>query len=231
MGNAPKVRTRETTFLFLFLILGSLYVLFGCSTVRQQSDVNAPPFTYKADLQITVNGRTFDGLAVTALQDKVDVQVSSPIPADRLQITSCNRNDVFENVKVPFTYSYSPSPIESQGMCVLNIELFSKSALTAWGMVAFKSDETLHAHSYYNADGYQWTGFSVGQSKAGLDQSLEFPVPVDKYIGEDNCHLTTTDRKMFMLRPGRGVCRMSFKLKDAYHRSLFIGYDQVLIRQ
>lgn len=228
---------------------GLLPALISCAALPHVGDVltgtasqgvaKGPLYTYRADILLTLEGKTFDGLAATKLTGPLDIKIESKVKLDRLQITSCARQDVFEAVDKTWyggvghamIYHYVPIRAEFAGACPLYIEAFDKSGLAAWGLVGFRSDETMQAHIDCNGKGVTYAGYSVCQTKNGLEQALVFQDPVDDFEIEPICNGVTADNKTFTFHPGLGVCRASFYRKGEWHTLNMIGYDQVLVRE
>ena len=205
-------------------------LLTGCAGVSQKSTVGQPLWSYRADMGMMAGPSTFEGMGVTKLFGSIPIQVNSPVALDRLQVTTCARAEVYENVKNPFTFDYVPSPRETDGLCPMYIEAYSKDQLTSWGFLGFRQTETLPAHIWCNGEGYTYAGLSVCQTKTGLEQQLDFKKPV-KFIAEKSCNLTTSDNQSFLAKPDKGFCRATFTAGGEYHRLIMLGYDSVLIRQ
>lgn len=207
--------------------------------MQKSAPASGPLWNNRADLQITLDGKQFDGMAETKLSGPVEVKLVSNVPMDRLQITSCSRQDVFENVDAgwfggsgkTFTYTYAPSAIELKGVCPLYIEIYSKADLTAWGFVAFKTDEKLPAKVACNGIDWSFSGMSICQTKAGLEQAMSFSKPVD-FEAEETCTMVQDpkDKSKFTMRPQKGFCRATFTDGVDWHRLIMLGYDQVLVR-
>ncbi len=84
-------------FMEVAAIIAVAFILGSCS-VNEKSAPGKPLYTNRADIQITVDDKTFVGMAVTKLDGPKDIQIVSNVAMDRVQITSCSRQDVFENV-------------------------------------------------------------------------------------------------------------------------------------
>lgn len=203
----------------------------GCTSV-QQTTTTGPLYSYRADTQIQVGGAQFDGMGVWKLTAPVDIEFSTPhgVTPDRIQITSCARQDIFENQKSPFVYHYVPVHAELGGMCPLYFEAYSKKDLISWGFIGFRFDEELQAHIDCNGQGWTYAGLTVCQTKSGLEQLMSFPVKVEA-VAETGCHMTTTDKQNFKFVPDKGFCRATFVSPDKkWHRLILLGYDSVLVR-
>lgn len=221
--------------------------LFG--TTREPA-TETPLYTYRADLLITVDGKTFDGVGVTLAQDETYLQISSLINLDRVEIETCSRQDVCQNGKncassfysvetgwfgspgKRMIYHYVPNAIEKQGKCPIYVKVFDKQALAAWGFVAFRNgvEENLSAHFACNGIGWTFAGHSMCQTKAGLIQEISFEQDIDDFDVDESCNVTKVDNRNFRLRPDRGLCTGMFHSKGKYHALELIAYKTVLVR-
>lgn len=222
--------------------------ILSCASVQPQTTPKGPLYSYRAELSIGLGGSEFTGLAVTKLAP-VNIVIKSLVSMDRIQVTSCARQNICENGGFcdsqfvidrdwwtgsgkSAVYYYEPNEAESKGVCPLYIEVYSKADLTDWGMVAFRTDETLPAKLACNGSGWTFSGLSVCQTKNGLDQSIKFDRALKAFESEPACHMTqdATDATKFWLRPEMGFCKAVFSDGANEHRLLLLGYDSVLLR-
>ncbi len=224
-----------------------LLALSGCAAfpgllqmfVGTHANEAYPPgdlYNYRAELMITVDGVTFEGMAVTKSLPQTIVHVQSNFPLDRIQFTSCGRQNVVRDFRnnwfsktQTYDYDYTPDTMETAGKCILYIEAFSKNALASWGMVAFRTDENLPAAMQCNGETLPKAGWSVCQTKAGLDQSIIFKAPIKKFRSDPGCHMTKVDDEHFNLRPDLGWCAATFYDGKDWHRLTLLGYKRVLV--
>lgn len=189
-------------------------------------------------MQITVDGKSFDGMAVTKLDGPKDITIVSQAALDLLRITSCHRDFTIEKVDEgwfggsghQYVYHYDPTEKEIKSVCPLYIEAYSKDLITDWGYVVFRTDETLPASMDCNGTKWKFSGVSVCQTKSGLDQILRFDVPV-KFEADPACKITQSNEKEFIIRGELGFCYAEFSDGKIWHRLILLGYDQVLVRQ
>lgn len=206
----------------------------GCAT--QQLTVKTPLYQYKPDIAITVDGVSFDGMAVTALGIK-DIQIVSKAKLDLLMVSSCHRNFTIESVDKSwfggsgqiYVYHYEPTSIEREGFCPLYIQAFDKSGITAWGYMAFRTEEKLPAHTDCNGKGGTYAGVSPCASRAGFEQGISFDRPV-KYVASELCRIEEKPGNQFRMRTQKGFCYATFTDGKDYHRVVLLGYDEALIR-
>lgn len=240
------------------IIMGALLPLFlGCSTLTtevetvmqdaRQPATETPLYVYRADLQITTDTVTFDGVGVTtARSTSMDIDIVSQINLDRVEVETCAREDVCENGKPcngnfsidqgwfgtsgkHMVYHYLPSTLESKGTCPIYFRVYAKTDLAAWGFLAFRSaQENLAGKMVCNGVSWSFAGHSMCQTKAGLIQTLSFDQPIDDYDVDKNCGLTKVDAKTFQLRPLLGLCTGEFYSQGKWHGLDLIAYKMVL---
>lgn len=235
--------------IFLFaLLLMLIHFSMGCAAIPGIGDVitgtanetvtSGPLYKFRAELLLTVDGKTFDGVGATLIRPgDMEIDVTSKFGLDRIQFTTCSRQDVFRNVDQDWfggvgkvmRYHFIPDKQELAGQCPLYIEAFNKAGLAAWGFVAFRSDETLPAHLGCNGESITYSGFSVCQTLAGLKQTISFDSAVKDFEIEPICGGSKLDDKNFALRPGSGICRATF-YDGRWHSMVMFGYDKVLVQ-
>jgi len=223
---------------------GIIDTLFG--QARGQA-TRTPLYVYRADLFLKVNNQAFDGVGVTELSDRVNIEVTSQINLDRVEIETCSRQDVCQNGKpCPATfkidtdwfgkpgkklyYAYLPTELEKGPSCPIYIRVFDKRALAAWGFLAFRNNEDLVGHMLCNGEKKDSVGHSVCQVKAGLIQTFKTDVPVEEFSADIECGLKKIDDKTFEIRPILGKCVAKFYSQTHWHELNLIAYDEVLIR-
>jgi len=243
---APFFRRHRWLSMVLFalcIIAITLTFFTGCLSLKtQQFTDKVPLYQYKPDILITVDGQTFDGMAVTLLNGPKDIQITSKAKLDLLMISSCHRNFTVERVGYKgnwfgvggasaktFTYHYAPTTIEKEGFCPLYIQAFDKSGITAWGYMAFRTEEALPAKTECNGTGWKFSGVSVCSSRAEFEQAVSFDRPV-KFEVSDLCKITEKPGNSFRLRTQKGFCYATFTDGTDLHRVVLLGYDEALIR-
>ena len=238
-------------FLFLAGCAGLTTVGNDVQTILQdtrQPATRVPLYVYRADLQVTTDSVTFDGVGVTSARSaEMDIDVVSQINLDRVEVETCARQDVCENGKPcngnfaiddgwfgtsgkHLVYHYTPSTDEAAGSCPIYFRVYAKTDLASWGFLAFRSaDENLPAHMVCNGVVWQFSGHSMCQTKAGLIQRITFDQPIDDFDVDKGCGITQIDPKTFQLRPALGLCTGKFLSQGKWHGLDLIAYDQVLV--
>jgi len=204
----------------------------------QDQSTPGPAYKYKADIQITLGDRTFDGLAATKLDGPLTFTIESKVRLDRLEINSCSRHLVYEKVDKnwfggvgkKFTYTYTPNAIELDGPCPIFIQAFDRAGLSAWGYIGLRTDETLPAKVSCNGTNWTFSGFTVCQTKAGYIQAIQFDSEIKDFEADESCGLTRKSPGDFELKPALGFCYATFNDGSKWHRAVFLGYETVLTR-
>lgn len=224
----------------------SLLVL-GCKSA-QTITTRTPLYKYRADLQITAQGKSINGMvSVPRSEDPVRIQIDSPVKMDLVRISSCNRDWPVEKIKKAGTwwnevgtqliFDYKPNDVEEEKFCPLYIQVFDDKLLTSWGFVGFVTSEQLKALVSCNGLEYHTTGLDSCQSLQGFEQGLQFQVPV-KYVSRGPCQVSKKDEYNLRVRttaPGFcmvTVCEAEKCTTDPKSRFRFVllGYDEVLLR-
>lgn len=229
--------------LAIFLLLAAascaLYFTTGCSSLQQKNPGHPKPlYNYKADMEITIDGQKFDGMAVAALASPKEFTAVSRAKLDVLIVSSCQRYEKFEKVGNKwyggsgrtFEYTYKPSATELAKGCALYLQAFDQSGLTDWGYIAFRTDEKLGAEVECNGSTRSFAGHSVCQSKAGLEQAIQFPGPVKYFSADESCNIKRASESRFTFRPVIGFCTAQFSDGAEFHSLTALGFDEVFVR-
>lgn len=217
------------------------FLFCGCSSVAQKA-TRLPLWTYKADIEISVDGKTFDGMAVTKLDGAKSISIRSKARLDLLAISSCHREFTEERVDYKegwfgiggasaksYVYEFAPTNIEKEAYCPLYIQAFDKNGVAAWGYVAFRTIENLPARTECNGVGWRFSGISVCQTRAGFEQAISFDRAV-KIASNELCKIEAKSDREFRVRSGKGFCLATFTDGVERHRLVLLGYDEILIR-
>ena len=210
--------------------------LVGCaSTPGQQS--TKPYYSYRAEMILTIGGRSFEGLVPVKVNGPIDIQIYSPITLNRVEISTCSRHEVirntangwFDKVKNTMTYRYNPTPIELSGHCPLLFQAFNDHVQKAWGLVTARSDQNLPAKMECNGGVMSFAGISVCQTKSGLVERLTFAKPVE-FEASPSCAIQTTDKMTFDVRSTQvGFCKATFTDGTDFHDLVLLGYDEATV--
>ncbi len=244
---SPYFSDAFTLSILIFFMLALLLIFGGCSTLSS-SVVQAlkSDDVYKYDISGEVNGKPFDGVGVIPYSDNYNMKIISKVNVDMLTITSCHRDisvesaiqlGWFDNGR-GYTYQFEPGPLENQGSCLVKFGAYNKSTQgqNSWGILDFETPEaTLPATNVCNGIVSQTNGVSICQSKAGLIQSLVFPVPVK--VAKDKmqvgCEIASTDNVAWEYSISKGECVWAFVEMGGthrLHRATSVGYSQIQIR-
>jgi hypothetical protein len=235
--------------LFLACLAVMLLTLFAGCASKGQLATKLPLYNYKGDIELTVDGKKFEGMGVTTIEGPKSIKLKSKARFDLLRISSCHREMTQEKVDwkeawfgmggesaQAYTYQYEPLPVEQEKFCPLYFEAYEKrngsldGVVAAWGYLAFRTNEFLPAKTECNGTRWTFKGISVCQTRAGLEQTIAFEKPITKYFSNELCEIRDIDEKSFRVRGGKGFCQATFTDGVSRHRLVLLGYDEVLIR-
>lgn len=222
---------------FLGLVI---LVLSACTSLKGlvlPSRSDDPLFMYKADIQFVINGVAFDGFSKVDLQNTVVISMKSKAKLDLLQISSCHRSfsveradqDWFGGVGHSYTYRYSPVDVERQGFCPLYVQAFDTSGSTSWGMIAFRTDETLDMEMACSGSQRPVYGLAICQSQINQVQTVKFAESVSLKSSPE-CKVEAKDNNLYEISSRGGFCLITAKAGDKIGRVLLLGYRQLHVR-
>lgn len=221
------------------LILVWLAGLFLAGCISPQPKITPPLYNYKADIKITVDGSTFDGMAVTKIGEK-DIEINSEAELNYLLIDSCGRETVIQNVKKgwfggtgkSYTYHFVPTDYETKNACPLYIQALASNGIVAWGYLFWRTEEALPSQVDCNGERWHFKGATVCQTKTGIRQEIFF----DKQVRYEPSSLCTikedpNNKNAFIVEnKANGFCYVTFTDGALIHRLVLLGYDMVLVR-
>lgn len=227
---------------FLFLLF-----LSGCDTFTAALDyfknagdtLEAPPlYKNRADIEITINGETFDGIATTDLKPEIKIEIESKARLYVLTIETCSRHLSYSRVDKTwyggvgkkFKYTFKPNSVEADGNCPMFIKAIDLNGVSAWGMVQFKTNETINAILSCNGQNQSVNGLSFCQTKHSLIQEITFLKPIERFIAGEFCTIEKKTDLIFEVRPKLGFCFATFLSGGEVHRLTILGYESVFVR-
>lgn len=212
--------------LLIFLLIAS------CTSVQKLDENTA----YKKDIIVHVNGAKLLGVGVVSKAEIYRIQVNSHGNLDVLTFNSCHRETVFEKVstkkkfwrkdKKKFVFNYTPTTtIEAK--CPLEFGAYDTKGRHGWAYLVLDR-EGLASTTYCNGEKRENGGVSICQSKAGLEQIIEFK--------EDVKYLSTCghkgNSKTITYEIEKGFCYFSFKSKAGkIHDHVAYGYEKFILRK
>lgn len=168
-------------------------ILTGCAS-GQVSIAQPPPPKYELLLTGTIDGNSFQGIAVGSKSSHHDMTIHSAVAVNYFTMQSCHRsiqfNDVIKvrwydwaNDSKSFNWAYDEAPtIEDSGDCILRFCAFSNTvgaAPVACAIVDFKSDKyTLPGKNICNGAAGNTSGSAVCHTQVGLIERFQFAEPV-----------------------------------------------------
>lgn len=187
------------------LVALCLFFLPGCASLQDivnvllgnssQKITRTPIWVYKPDLRITVDGKTFSGMAVTRLDNYTDIRVQSEVDADRIVVSTCSREDIcqikggelacpildqdhpngrfvvptdwFGNAGKFLLYRFVPSRKEHDDSCAnMQIAVYDKNVLLSWGYVDFRDHPNSNFPAKMTCNATDWTFAGVSVCSA-----------------------------------------------------------------
>lgn len=222
-----------------FLVLALL--LTSCATVNQPMN---PSVFYRREMKIKVNDYEGTGTLVVPKADKYFMSIEANGDLDLFTLTTCHREEAIENAsnsgmlrsdrKRSFTFR-PVSGVETKGPCPMQMAGYEQDkARHSWGLVDFESEEsTLPAIVRCNGKEYQSRGVTVCQSRQGLIQQIQFPVPVLTSQKASCPPPKSTDGKLFQFEMPGKECFFVFMeagTSSRIHRLTTVGYESILIK-
>lgn len=208
--------------------------LLSCSSnIEQKLD---PNILYKRDMDITINGKYWNGVAVVPQADKYEIKIRTVGRNDNFTFTTCHREESVKNQKNEVAFTFAPRKgLEDGDSCIADMGGFDKDkGRHSWGILDFENPAyRVQATLDCNGQSLETNGVGVCQSLAGLRQRIKFkyPVKVSPPIG---CRmLTPVDELNFTFEIVKGKCVYEFwepSFSRKYRLTTF-GYEQILIRQ
>ena len=213
-------------------------ICLGCGTA-QTTTTRTPLYKYRADIQITAQGKSIKGLISIPRSVPTRIQVDSPVKMDLVRISSCNRDTVaekiagagwFNQVGTQFVYDYRPTDVEHEGFCPLYIQIFDDKLMTAWGFVGFRTTEKLKAKVSCDGSQYEAEGIDACQSFYSFEQGLEFESPI-KFVTRGPCAVVKKAENILRVRTTEpGFCLVTAYDGKYFFKFILLGYEQLLVR-
>lgn len=185
---------------------------------------------YKRSLKFKIDDKTYYGVASVKLKKKHEIKIYSKNRGELFRLSTCHRDFQKEDPKRKFEYDYSPTKIESDAPCPLDIVVFDDKRAHEWAYIDFVTNEKLVSTVHCNGKVKTNSGTSLCQSKIGLLQLVSFERPV-KY--KSKClELKSKDSKNFYYNAIKGKCLVVFyNEKKEYHRFISLGYSKILFTE
>lgn len=219
-----------------------LLLLSSCSSLLVPGNLD-PKSSYPHDLALEINGAEYVGVAAVPWSNRYEIKIEAAGDIDFLTITTCHRQFHTEEVggsgwllwkkKNAYLYVYEPTELERAIGCHLEIAALDKSNKThGFGFVDFVHPSLqLSARKVCNGESRHAIGLTVCEAHAGLEERLEFDVPVKSAAKKGCPSLETSDDKVFEYRVAPGQCEYGFiDDKDQMHRHVTIGFEKLIYR-
>jgi hypothetical protein len=220
------------------------------SVIVAPTSQTTPDHKFQYDLKGDINGYHFDGVGTVPLNDQnaYTLNVTSDVDVDLMTITTCHRDWSDQDQPITsggwftphrgFTFTFSLAHgIEDYGTCLLRIGAYNKGGNPQqWAIVDFLTpDSELPAVNKCNGDQGTTHGVSICQSKAGLDEEIDFASPVEIADATNvNCKPRVPKDGMHWIYtlPNQEcvVYFMEVAAPHRFHRHSFFGYTQIQLR-
>jgi hypothetical protein len=220
-----------------------LAAFVGCSPGPVTQIMDLENKSYKRDVKIAFEGKTYHGVAVLPKRDKYDLEFTFAGKVDLFTFRTCHRELTQEdagggrifgkNNKVSFTY------VPVQGIedhyCPVEVAGFEKDkGRHSQAFLDFQTPlEAANAVVLCNGSRIGYDGVSVCQTLAGLITKIIFTHPTSVKSADGCADPFSTDSKSFTILQSPGRCVYSFKEKTGtkdFHRLSTIGYQDITIR-
>lgn len=226
------------------LYLLCLTLMVSCASTFQQLD---PKLFYKRDVQIAVNGQTYEGVTTIPKASSYDITVSPKGGMDFVLISSCHREETFEKKTRRFlwwrvggnswVYRYTPNPgLEEGRVCPLRVQVFesSQEQRHSWALITFEDPKNykLQGHLDCNGRSLRVNGVGSCQAKRTTVQRIRWSLPTQS-VTQERCN------KPIAISPGEyeitatlGECLYHFRSQGGkIGRLTMVGYEGVLVRE
>lgn len=191
----------------------------------------SPDVSYQKNLMMTVNGETASGVMVIPKASRYDLTVTYHGSPELIRIGTCHREIIVDKSELKsssFKTQFVPiSLIESDGYCPINVGVFDKEGLYAWGLIEIRN-ESMKAKVFCNGKTTNELGVALCQSRTKLVQSISFDTQV-KVSQLGTCSAPyTADNKTFKVETSDGICIYLFSANKSYFRFTTYGYTDIL---
>lgn len=203
--------------------------------------------TYRKNLKVTVNGKTYRGTGVLPIASKYDFTLHPTGKADRIIVQSCGRDIVFDSpekdgwFKTEYSFEYVPMPgLETRNSCPVEIAtLEMKTVDNGFAFFEFQDERpevALEASLQCNGKtSIGIKGVSLCQGAAGLQGRIWFKEKtILSGVNKECDTFTTTDGFFYDFEIPPHKCVYAFvsntKTKNGvriYHRLSTVGYTSI----
>lgn len=238
------------------ILLITMIALTACATpgyAVENQDLSVDKF-YKRDMIVTINGTTYEGVAVAPKASKYDFHIEARGDLDMFIMSSCHKEEQKErawnvkktvksglfgwgrkkiDLKREVKFSYHPNSLERDGDCTMELGGFeNRKGRHSWAFIDFESDKyKLPATMNCNGRVIKSKGTTVCQSRNGLIQDITFAEEV--LVADNNeCGIISKKAKRFEFSLPKGKCSAIFGTKSGkFHKLTLLGYESILIRE
>jgi hypothetical protein len=208
---------------FLFLLL------FSCASYNQPLNTTT---IYKKDLTFWVNDKKIVGVGVVPKAANYEIFIDYKAGnIDLLSLVTCHRQINLAKQDHKLTYNLSPSKIELEGNCPLDLGVYDLKGRHGWGYLIFsRAENKLMAKIECNGEVYENEGVSICQGQIGTAQRITFTSAV-KEAASPGCELKKIGNA-FEYEVKKDFCYFSFiDSNHNFHDHTAFGYETFIIRE
>jgi hypothetical protein len=203
-------------------------ILFSCSTVNQKLTTD---IVYKKDVAFTANNKKIAGMGIIPKAPNYEILIEYKSGnIDLLTLTSCHRQVILEKQGSKVNYTYTPSKVELDTSCPLDIGIYDQKGRHGWGFLGFtRSENKLIAKVECNGESGELEGVSLCQGNIGTIQRLTFSTNI-KAIASQGCSFSQREN-IIEYQMKKDFCYFSFvDDKNNFHDHTSFGYETFIIR-
>jgi hypothetical protein len=178
------INSKYLRWVLFALSFGLLAFCASCSTYTVKDPQKLAEETYRKDLKLEIDGKTYEGTAVLTRKTSYELTIFPEGKMDRLIIQNCHRDMTTDKPKTGWfsnkhTFRFMPIPgMEDNRSCPLEIaSLEEKKTRNGFAYIDFQdSREEISLRAYMKCNGEYSTPQGVGicQAASGLRQSVFF---------------------------------------------------------
>jgi len=216
-------------FIPLFLLL------ISCATpapiyISQAMGSSLDTFKIPADLEFSIDGVAYKGLAVVPHKAYREFKFTLPKDTERLFITTCHRRvRIFSPTTNPYVFVYQPRPlVENVGSCLMKVESLTKLGAIKSAVIDFTSEkENMEAYNTCDGVTIKTVGATLCQSPAGLKQMIQLSEGSD-VVAREGCNPMecTGIYCYYLMNTGDCVYRAVGLKSGKVHRITTRGYQE-----
>lgn len=232
----------KNTIIIIFLI----WIVTTSCTISNffEKEKDYAAISYKKDLNITINGRPYEGIGVLEKQKDLIIRIESRVDINMINIETCHRDvtifDIIDTswIKPKQTYEYKLilDEVEMEKPdCSINIFTYNKTNEdnNADAFFTFNHYQfTVPAQVLCNGSELEFSGSSVCNAKVSKPQRIKFKNPMVFDKSEMSCPVRDLNTMSFDVEARLGNCTVVFMdmTNGKKHKFTLIGYNLTRIK-